>query len=210
MEKASLADGLRCDAYEYGRLNMAAKKVGELIKEARTEAGLSQAALAKKVDDVTAAQIGKAERGEINLTQAQLKQIAKATGVTQSSLLNAPKSSSAKTASTSSAKKTSSAKTSSAKTSSKTSSSKKTSSAKASSAKTSSKTSSRKTSSSGDLKLTATEKKLVELYRKAESANKKLAMKILSGEKFGVEDVLPITSVLGDTFGGTLGNLLKK
>ncbi|MBQ9643678.1 MAG: helix-turn-helix transcriptional regulator [Lachnospiraceae bacterium] len=180
---------------------MAAKKVGELIKEARTEAGLSQAALAKKVDDVTAAQIGKAERGEINLTQAQLKQIAKATGVTQSSLLNAPKSSSAKTASTSSAKKTSSAKSTSAK---------KTSSAKTSSAKTSSKTSSKKTSSSGDLKLTATEKKLVELYRKAESANKKLAMKILSGEKFGVEDVLPITSVLGDTFGGTLGNLLKK
>ena len=188
---------------------MAAKKVGELIKEARTSAGLSQTALADKVDDVTAAQIGKAERGELDLTQAQLKQIAKATGVTQSSLLNAPKSTSAKT---------SSAKTSSAKTSSKTSSAKKTSSSAktstakktSSSAKTSSakktSSSSKKTSSSSDLKLTATEKKLVELYRKAESGNKKLAMKVLSGEKLGVEDVIPVTSLLG----GTLGGFMKK
>ena len=96
---------------------MAAKKVGELIKEARTSAGLSQTALAEQVDGVTAAQIGKAERGELDLTQAQLKQIAKATGVTQSSLLNAPKSTSAKTSSAkaSAAKTSSSAKTSSAK-----------------------------------------------------------------------------------------------
>ncbi len=189
---------------------MAAKKVGELIKEARTSAGLSQTALAEQVDGVTAAQIGKAERGELDLTQAQLKQIAKATGVTQSSLLNAPKSTSAKTSSAkaSAAKTSSSAKTSSAKktsSSAKTSSAKKTSSSakKTSSAKTSS---AKKTGSSTDLKLTATEKKLVELYRKAESGNKKLAMKVLSGEKLGVEDVIPVTSLLG----GTLGGFMKK
>ena len=70
---------------------MASKTVGTLIKEARTAAGLTQAALAKKVDGVTSSDISKAERGEKELTQAQLKQIAKATGVTQSSLLNAPK-----------------------------------------------------------------------------------------------------------------------
>jgi ribosome-binding protein aMBF1 (putative translation factor) len=43
---------------------MATKKVGDLIKEARTNAGLTQAQLAKKVDGVTASDISKAERGE--------------------------------------------------------------------------------------------------------------------------------------------------
>ena len=70
---------------------MAAKKVGDLIKEARTNAGLSQSALAAQVDGVSASDIGKAERGEKELTQAALKAIAKATGVTQKSLLEAPK-----------------------------------------------------------------------------------------------------------------------
>ena len=79
---------------------MAAKKVGTLIKEARTAAGLSQAALAALVDGVSASDIGKAERGEKQLGQAALKAIAKATGVTQKSLLDAAK----KSSSTSSAK----------------------------------------------------------------------------------------------------------
>ena len=70
---------------------MAAKKVGDLIKEARTNAGLSQAALAAQIEGVSASDIGKAERGEKELTQAALKAIAKATGVTQKSLLEAPK-----------------------------------------------------------------------------------------------------------------------
>ena len=70
------------------------KKTGTLIKNARTKAGLTQAQLAKKVDGCTAADIGKAERGEKDLTQTQLKQIAKATGVTQASLINSAKSSS--------------------------------------------------------------------------------------------------------------------
>ena len=67
------------------------KKLGELIKKARTDAGLTQEQLAKKVDGVSASDISKAERGEKELTQAALKQIAKATGVTQASLLQAAK-----------------------------------------------------------------------------------------------------------------------
>ncbi|MBR0376151.1 MAG: helix-turn-helix transcriptional regulator [Firmicutes bacterium] len=73
---------------------MAAKKVGTLIKEARTAAGLSQAALAELIDGVSASDIGKAERGEKQLTNDALKAIAKATGVTQKSLLDAAKKSS--------------------------------------------------------------------------------------------------------------------
>ena len=70
---------------------MAAKKVGNLIKKARTNAGLTQAALAAKIKGVSASDIGKAERGEKELTQAVLKEIAKVTGVTQKSLLDASK-----------------------------------------------------------------------------------------------------------------------
>ena len=68
-----------------------AKKVGTLIKEARTGAGLTQEQLAKKISGLSASDIGKAERGEKDLTQEQLKAIAKATGVTQKSLLEAAK-----------------------------------------------------------------------------------------------------------------------
>lgn len=68
-----------------------AKKVGTLIKEARTAAGLTQEALAKKVKGVSASDISLAERGEKELTQAALKEIAKAVGVTQKSLLDAAK-----------------------------------------------------------------------------------------------------------------------
>ncbi len=89
-----------------------AKKVGTLIKEARTDAGLTQEQLARKIKGLSAAELGKAERGEIELTQAMLKEIAKATGVTQSSLLNAAKGSTAKKTAT--AKKTTTAKKTSA------------------------------------------------------------------------------------------------
>ena len=69
-----------------------ASKLGTLIKEARVGAGLTQEKLAKKVGGgLTAADIGKAERGEQALTIAMLKKIAKATGVTQASLVNAAK-----------------------------------------------------------------------------------------------------------------------
>ena len=143
---------------------MAKKKTGDLIKDARTKAGLTQEALSKKVTGVTAADISKAERGELQLTQAQLKEIAKATGVTQKSLLDSVSSSNAKTSSA----KASSAKTSSA--------------GKAEVSGTGKKTSSDKTSST-DLKLTETEKKLIKLYRAADAQAKKEAMAVLEEKK---------------------------
>ena len=196
---------------------MATKKVGELIKEARTNAGLSQEALARKIDGLSASDVGKVERGEKDLSQALLKEIAKATGVTQKSLLEAPKNISAKT----STAKTSSAKTSSAKTSSAKTSSAKTSAAKTSSAETSSaKTSSAKTSAAKKTTaakkdadtLTAAEKKLVELYRAADADTKKTAVAILKGEK--PEDTGVLSSLLNlvggsDLINGLLGNLKK-
>ncbi|MBO6046647.1 MAG: helix-turn-helix transcriptional regulator [Erysipelotrichaceae bacterium] len=77
-------------------------KVGELIKQARTNAGLTQAQLSVKTG-ISATDISKAERSEKDLTNEQLKAIAKATGVTQKSLLEAAAgtSSSAKTSTTS-------------------------------------------------------------------------------------------------------------
>ena len=123
---------------------MASKKLGTLIKEVRTEAGLTQEQLARKISGLSAADISEAERGLRDLTQEQLKKIAKATGVTQSSLLNAAKGSSK---STSSASKSS-------------------------------------------MQVTATERKLVELYRKASSDDKKAALKVLKGEDSLAEGIL--------------------
>ena len=155
---------------------MATKKVGDLIKEARTNAGLTQAQLAKKVDGVTASDISKAERGEKELTQAALKQIAKATGVTQSSLLNAPKGASGKSGKTASAGKTSG----SGKTSGKTGSSGK---------------------ATEEYKLTAAEKKLIDLYREADADTKKAAVSLLKGEK-------PEGGILASLFSGAVDTLL--
>lgn len=84
------------------------KKTGELIRQARTAAKMTQQQLAKSVD-LTPAQIGMAERGELQLTQAALKAIAKATGVTQASLLNAEKGAKKPAASSSGALKLSAA-----------------------------------------------------------------------------------------------------
>ena len=84
---------------------MASKKLGDLIKEARMSADMTQEQLAKKIAGLSASDISMAERGKKDLTQEQLKRIAKATGVTQASLLNAAKGSSGKS---STAKKTSS------------------------------------------------------------------------------------------------------
>ena len=140
-----------------------AKKVGTLIKEARTEAGLTQEQLARKVKGVSASDISRAERGELELTQAALKEIAKATGVTQKSLLDAAKVSSG---------------------------------------------TKKKTSSSGSKKsmqVTATEKKLVELYREADSDTKKTAMAVLKGEKSALLGAAA-SSLLGED--GPLGSLL--
>ena len=117
---------------------MASKKVGTLIKEARTEAGLTQEQLARKISGLSASDISAAERGLKDLTQDQLKKIAKATGVTQASLLNAAKGSSGK--------KTSSA-------------------------------------SKSSMQVTATEKRLVQLYRDADSDTRKKVMNLLKGKE---------------------------
>jgi DNA-binding XRE family transcriptional regulator len=157
---------------------MAAKKVGVLIKEARTAAGLSQESLARKIDGVSATDIGKVERGEKDLTQTQLKAIAKVLGVTQKSLLEAPKNVSAAAAkkpaaTTSTAKKTTRSSSTAKKTTASSSTAKKTSS-----------------SSGTSVKVTATEKKLLELYRAADSETKKAAVSILKGETPAGADIL--------------------
>ena len=146
--------------YISGGGSMATKKLGTLIKKARTDAGLTQEELAKKVGGLTAADIGKAERAEKDLTTDQLKAIAKATGVTQKSLLDAA----GKSTASASSSKTSSAKSSSGKTAS--------------------------SASGSSMKLTANEKKLVELYREADAETKKQAMKVLKGEGADASDLM--------------------
>ncbi len=86
------------------------KKLGNLVKEARTAKGLTQDALAGKVSGLTASDVSKIERGEKEPTQEILKKMAKVLGVTQKSLLEAA-TGSGKSGATS--KKTSSKKTSS-------------------------------------------------------------------------------------------------
>ena len=86
----------------HGGTTMATKKVGTLIKEARVNADLTQEQLARRISGLSAADISQAERGLKDLTQDQLKQIAKITGVTQASLINAAKGSSSKKTSSSS------------------------------------------------------------------------------------------------------------
>lgn len=141
---------------------MASKKLGSLIKEARTGAGLTQEQLARKISGLSATDISEAERGLKDLTQEQLKKIAKATGVTQTSLLEAAKGSTKKStaSSSSSANKTS-------------------------------------------MKVTATEKRLVEYYRKATADDRKQAMKILKGDDDIAEDIL-------DSVLDAVTDLLKK
>ena len=114
---------------------MASKKVGTLIKEARTEAGLTQEQLARRISGLSAGDISLAERHQKNLTQDQLKQIAKITGVTQASLLNAAKGSTAK----------------------------------------------KPAGAKSSMQVTATERRLVEAYRKASAQEKKAAMNALKG-----------------------------
>ena len=165
-----------------------AKKVGTLIKEARTAAEMTQEQLAKKVKGLSASDIGKAERGEKDLTQEQLKAIAKATGVTQKSLLEAAKGKSG-SSSSSSSKKTGSS-----------SSSKKKTSSGSSSGSSKKKTSS---SSSTAVKLTADEKKLITLYRKADDSQKEAALEALQGESGG-------GSILGSILETAIGILSQK
>ena len=87
------------------------KKVGKLIKAARTGADMTQEQLARRISGLSASDISLAERGEKELTQAQLKKIATLTGVTQASLIDAAKAESGSAKKTTTAKKTATAKT---------------------------------------------------------------------------------------------------
>lgn len=140
---------------------MASKKLGTLIKEARTGADMTQEQLARKISGLSASDISLAERGQKDLTQSHLKQIAKATGVTQASLLNAAKGTVKSTA----AKKTATTK----KTTKKTSSS---------------------SAAKSSMQVTAAERKLVELYRAADAETRKSALKVLKGEDEGTDTIL--------------------
>lgn len=165
------------------------KKVGKLIKAARTGADMTQEQLARRISGLSANDISLAERGEKDLTQAQLKKIATITGVTQASLINAAKEengtaakSSSKSTAKSTAKKTSTAKT--------------------------------PANANSTMKVTTTERKLVEAYRLADADAKQRAMNILKGKEEGVlESILgsgdiadTVEDVLGDVLGGLLGN----
>ena len=188
---------------------MAEKTVGTLIKEARTAAGLTQEQLARKIKGVSADDISLAERGKKDFTQAVLKEIAKATGVTQKSLLDAAKAgSSAKTGASSktgsSAKTGASPKTgSSAKTSasSKTGSSAKTgaSSKTGSGAKTAS-------SSSSTLKLSAEEKRVLKAYREAEEGVQSIVRALLGADAQSSSASKKNSSLLESLLGGLAQN----
>ena len=167
------------------------KSLGELIKEARTSAGLTQEQLAQSVGDMSASDVSKAERGQKVPTQNQLKQIAKTTGVTQKSLLDAAKAQDAAGSGNTSSGKTSSGTAASGKTASGTTASGKTASGTTSSGKTTSgKTTSGKTTSGNTVQVTATEKKLLELYRAADSDKKKAVMSLLKGETQTASEML--------------------
>ncbi len=170
-----------------------AKKVGTLIKEARTAAGLTQEQLARKVADCSASDLSKAERGEKELTQTQLKAIAKATGVTQKSLLDAAKGTTgSKTTAAKTTAKTTAAKTTAAKTTA----------AKKPAAKTANST------GKSSVSVTAAEKKLLELYRAADSETKKAAVAILKGEQPNSGDKTVLDGLM-DTALDILSNLGK-
>ena len=163
------------------------KKVGKLIKAARTGADMTQEQLARRISGVSANDISLAERGEKDLTQAQLKKIATITGVTQASLIDAAK------AENGTAKKTTAKKTTTTK-----------------------KTTTPRTPASANstMKVTSTERKLVEAYRLADSDTKKRAMNLLKGKEDGVLGGLlggadisdKVEDVIGDVLGGLLGN----
>lgn len=159
------------------------KKLGDLVKKARTEKGFTQAGLAEKVDGLTASDVSKIERGEKEPAQSVLKQMAKALGVTQKSLLDAA---------------TGGGKTSTAKTSSKTgTAAKKTTAAKKPAAV---------KDTLDTLKLTATEKKLVQLYRKADAKTKKAAINLLEGDSNAIELIGALLSAKGSGSSGSSGS----
>ncbi|MGN0779664.1 MAG: helix-turn-helix transcriptional regulator [Aristaeellaceae bacterium] len=151
-------------------------KVGALIRQARTDADMTQEKLARKVGGgLTAQDVSRAERGELDLSQAVLRDIARATGVTQASLVEAAKAEKA-----SAAKKTATKKTAEKK------------------AKT-------PDAAGISMRVTATEKRLIEAYRLADGDAKRAAMKLLRGDVpelvakvLGGSGADAVTDMLGD------------
>lgn len=184
-------------------------KVGALIKDARTAAKLSQTKLADLVG-VSASDISKAEKGEKELTQAVLKKIATETGVTQKSLIDAAKEDAEAAAKksakkTAAAKKTTEKKATEKKTAEKKTAEKKTATAKKTAEKkTAAKKTAEKKTAGTKVELSAAEKKLVELYRDADSKAKKGAVSVLKGESTAIS-----SSILSRIMeSGLLKNLL--
>ena len=126
--------------------------VGEKISYYRKQKNMTQEQLARRISGLSAEDISLAERGKKDLTQDQLKQIAKITGVTQASLINAAKGTS------SSSKKTSS--------------------------------SSSKSASKSSYMVTAEEKKLIQLYRKADSVTQNAVLSMLNIKESATEAIL--------------------
>ena len=155
--------------------------VGSLIKKARTGAGLTQEQLASKINGLSATDISRAERGELIPTQDQLRTIAKVTGITQKSLLDAAKESKAESSSSGTSGSTGGKKPSAG--TSTASGKKPAGSTSTGSGKKPAGSTSTGTNSSKTMEVTATERKLVELYRKASTDEKKTVMSILKGEK---------------------------
>ena len=156
--------------------------VGPMIKKARAGAGLTQEQLAMKVTGLSASDISRAERGELIPTQEQLKTIAKVTGVTQKSLLDAAKESKTDNSSSGTSGSTGGSKKPAGSTS--TGNGKKPAGGTSSgSDKKPTGSTSTGTNTGKTMEVTATERKLVELYRKASTDEKKTVMSILKGEK---------------------------
>ena len=164
-----------------------ADKLGTLIREGRTEKGWTQAQLAAKVKGLSASDIGRIERGEKVPETEQIKLIAKALGVTQTSLLNAAKG------------KTSAGKSGSSKTGSGKTGSGKTTSGKAGSGKTAS-------SAGTSVKVTAAEKKLLSRYRKADDMTKEAVDRLLEAAAPSSSQ----SSAAGDLIQSLLGNVLEQ
>ena len=129
------------------------KRLGNLIRSARTGAGLTQAQLAERVPGASTTDIGRFERVEAEPVTQVVKDIAKACGVTQKSLLAAMPKTSTTTSSTSSGQ---------------------------------------------TMRVSATERRLVEAYRAATPDARKLALQVLKGESSNMDVMISnIGSLIG-------------
>lgn len=175
----------------------AKKKVGDLIKEARAKAGLSQEKLAGMIEGLSASELSKAERGEKELTEAELRSIAKICGVTQKSLLEAASGATAATA----AKKPAASSSTAAKKPASTAAKKPAASSSTAAKKPASTAAKKPAAATVSVKVTAAEKRVLELYRAADAAARRNAEAVLKGTKQVQEDG---GNLVGNLLGGAL------